>query len=134
MKLNGSVDNSKQKGKAMTNANIKQILKTFNLECEIAISKVKLSNRESSVKRIKKVFDTLNKLNERNVIKIAPQFLDLKLKELDVAFEYDLKKQEEKEILRRSKRTGKRRAKNTKRIRCSREKNQRLKKTVWKLI
>jgi len=95
-----AVDNSKQKGKAMTNANIKQILKTFNLESEVAISKVKLSNRDSSVKRIKKSFDTLNKLNERNVIKITPQYLNLKLQELDIAIEYELKKQEEKELLR----------------------------------
>lgn len=95
-----TVDNSKRKGKAMTNANIKQILKTFNLESEVAISKVKLSNRESSVKRIERAFDTLNKLNERNVIKITPQYLDLKLQELDIAIEYELKKQEEKEILR----------------------------------
>jgi hypothetical protein len=95
-----SVENSKQKGKAMTNANIKQILKTFNLECEMIISKVKLSNRESSVKRINKSFDSLNKLNERNVIKITPHYLDLKLQELDVAIEYELKKQEEKELLR----------------------------------
>jgi DNA repair exonuclease SbcCD ATPase subunit len=95
-----TVENSKQKGKAMTNANIKQILKTFNLECEMTISKVKLSNRESSVKRINKSFDNLNKLNERNVIKITPQYLDLKLQELDIAIEYELKKQEEKELLR----------------------------------
>jgi hypothetical protein len=95
-----TVENSKQKGKAMTNANIKQILKTFNLESEVAISKVTLSNRESSVNRIKKSFEALNKLNERNVITITPQYLDLKLQELDVAIEYELKKQEEKELLR----------------------------------
>ena len=95
-----TVNNSKQQGKAMTNANIKQILRNFNLDCEMAISKVKLSNRENSVKRIKKAFETLNKLNERNAIKITPQYLDLKLQELDVAMEYELKKQEEKELLR----------------------------------
>ena len=97
-----TVNDSKQQGKAMTNANIKQILKNFNLECEMTISKVKLSNRENSIKRIKKSFDTLNKLNERNVIKITPQYLDLKLQELDVAIAYELKKQEEKELLRES--------------------------------
>lgn len=95
-----TVDNSKQKGKAMTNANIKQILRNFNLDCEMTISKVTLSNRENSIKRLKKSFETLNKLNERNAIKITPQYLDLKLQELDVAIEYELKKQEEKELLR----------------------------------
>lgn len=95
-----TVNNSKQQGKALTNANIKQILKNFNLECEIAISKVKRSNRENSIKRIKRAFDTLNKLNERNAVKVTPGYLDLKLQELDIAFEYELKKQEEKEQLR----------------------------------
>lgn len=95
-----TIDNSKQKGKAFTNANIKQILRNFNLDCEMVINKVKLSNRENSVKRIKKAFETLNKLNERNVIKITPQYLDLKLQELNVAIEYELKNQEEKELLR----------------------------------
>ena len=95
-----TVKNSKQQGKALTNANIKQILKNFNLECEIAISKVKRSNRENSIKRIKRAFDTLNKLNERNAVKVTPGYLDLKLQELDIAFEYELKKQEEKEQLR----------------------------------
>lgn len=95
-----TVNDSKQQGKAMTNANIKQILKNFNLECEMTISKVKLSNRENSIKKINKSFDTLNKLNERNVIKITPQYLDLKLQELDIAIEYELKKQEERELLK----------------------------------
>ena len=94
------IDNSKQKGKAFSNAQIKQILKNFNLECEMTISKVKLSNRESSVKRITKAFEILNKLNERNAVKINPWYLDLKLQELDIAIEYELKKQEEKELLR----------------------------------
>lgn len=94
------IDNSKQKGKAFSNAQIKQILKNFNLECEMTISKVKLSNRESSVNRIKRAFDALNKLNERNAVKITPHYLDLKLQELDIAIEYELKKQEEKELLR----------------------------------
>ncbi|UTB32392.1 MAG: DUF4041 domain-containing protein [Methanobacterium sp. ERen5] len=64
------------------------------------ISKVKLSNRENSVKRINRAYDILNKLNERNRVNIAPQYLDLKLQELDIAIEYELKKQEEKELLR----------------------------------
>jgi hypothetical protein len=95
-----TVEDSKQKGKAMTNANIKQILLNFNLECEMTISKVKVSTIDSSIKKINKAFERLNRLNERNVIRITPQYLNLKLQELDVAIEYELKKQEEKEILR----------------------------------
>jgi hypothetical protein len=93
-------DGSIQKGRAMTNANIKQMLKNFNSECNITISKVKLSNRDNSIKKIKKEFETLNNLNERNFIKITPEYLNLKLQELDIAIEYELKKQEEKDKLR----------------------------------
>ncbi|MDO9044771.1 MAG: DUF4041 domain-containing protein [Methanobacteriaceae archaeon] len=95
-----TVNDSIQQGRALTNANIKQILRNFNLDCDMVISKVKISNRENSVKRIQKSFEALNKLNERNVVKITPQYLDLKLQELDVAIEYELKKQEEKDLLR----------------------------------
>lgn len=35
--------------------------------------------------------------NINNFAKFTPQYLDLKLQELDIAFEYNLKKQEEKE-------------------------------------
>jgi hypothetical protein len=98
-----TIDGNRQKGIAFSNSQKKQILKNFNLECEIAINKVTYSNRKNSIKRIKRTFDTLNKLNERNSIRINPQYLDLKLQELDIAFEYELKKQEEKELLREAK-------------------------------
>lgn len=97
---NWTVDGSKQKGQAMNNANKKLLIKNFNLECDTIISKVKLSNMENSVKRINKAFETLNRLNERNLINITSRYLNLKLEELNVAIEYELKKQEEKEILR----------------------------------
>lgn len=95
-----TVDGSKQKGNAMTNANIKQILTSFNLECEITINKVTYANREKSIEKIRKSYDKLNKLNEKNKVRITREYLNLKLQELELAFEYDLKKQEEKEILR----------------------------------
>ncbi|GLI12748.1 hypothetical protein MARBORIA2_18380 [Methanobrevibacter arboriphilus] len=97
---NWTVDGSKRKGQAMNNANKKLLIKNFNLECDTIISKVKLSNMENSVKRINKAFETLNRLNERNLINITSRYLNLKLEELNVAIEYELKKQEEKEILR----------------------------------
>lgn len=52
-------------------------------------------------KRIKKSYEILNKLNEINRVSIRPFYLDLKLKELHLAHEYKLKKQEEKEEQRR---------------------------------
>ena len=94
---NVTVDGDKRKGQALTNANIKQLLRNFNLECEITTNKVTTSNIESSTNKIEKSFSTLNRMNERNGIKITGYYLRLKLDELNIAYEYELKKQEEKE-------------------------------------
>lgn len=95
-----TVDGSKQKGRAMTNANIRQILRSFNNETEAIIHKVKHSNIDDSRKRIRKVYSQLNKLYERNNVQLSVDYLNLKLEEMYVAYEYDVKKQEEKELLR----------------------------------
>lgn len=95
-----TVDGSLAKGKKMTNDNIKQILRSFNNECEAAITKVKYSNLAQIEKRIMKSFEQLNKMNESVRVSIRPGYLDLKLQELNLAYEYERKKQEEKEELR----------------------------------
>ena len=96
---NMRLDGDLRKGQAMINDNIKQIIRTFNTECDGIIRKVKHSNMESSEKRIRKSYETLNKLNERVGVRIQPKYLDLKLQELHLAYEYQVKKQEEKELL-----------------------------------
>ena len=95
-----TVDGDKRKGKAMTNANIKQILRSFNNETEVIINKVKHSNLQSSRNRINKSFEQLNKLFEREHVKLTLGYLNLKLDEMHLAYEYEVKKQEEKEELR----------------------------------
>lgn len=96
-----TVDGSKSKGRKMTNDNIKQILRTFNIECESVIDKVKFNNIESMRKRIIKSFESLNKINETNKVAIKNEYLNLKMDELNLAYEYQLKKQEEKEEQKR---------------------------------
>lgn len=100
---NWTVDGSKAKGKKMTNDNIKQIIRTFNTECENAIDRVKFNNIDSMKKRIEKSFDSLNKLNKTVLIGLRNEFLDLKIQELYLAYEYHVKKQEEKEEQKRIK-------------------------------
>lgn len=97
------VGNSKREGKKMTNDNIKQILLTFNTECENAISKVKFNNFESMKDRIQKSYDKLNKLNKSLQIEISYSFLELKFQELTLAYEYARKKEEEKEHIKQLK-------------------------------
>lgn len=94
------VDGSKAKGKKMTNGNIKVILRCFNSECEAAINKLTFKNIDTTKKRIRNSFDQLNKAFETNRVQISNDYLVLKNKELHLAYEYEKKVQEEKEILR----------------------------------
>lgn len=98
-----TVDGSRAKGRKMNNDNIKQIIRTFNVECESIIDRLTFANVESMKKRINKSYDALNKMNQSNRVALKPNFLQLKLEELQLAYEYQVKKQEEKEEQRRIK-------------------------------
>ena len=94
------IKGSKARGKAFTNANLKQILRSFNNETTVLINKVSHSNIESIEKRIEKSYKALNKLYTREDVRITYQYYTLKLEEMHLAYEYEVKKQEEKEELR----------------------------------
>ena len=94
------IEGSAAKGEKFANDNIKQILKTFNNECENAILKVKFNNIDSIKKRIKLSFDSLNRLNFTNKVSISELYLNLKYAEMYLAYEYAQKVQEEKEEIR----------------------------------
>ncbi|HEY9574045.1 MAG TPA: DUF4041 domain-containing protein [Lachnospiraceae bacterium] len=94
---NLSYDGSVAKGKAMIKDNVKQILRSFNNECDVLIDKAKFNNVESIKTKIMKSFESLNKMNARLSISIKPSYLQLKIDELNLAYEYAMKKQEEKE-------------------------------------
>lgn len=94
------VDGSEEKGKRLIAENIKQIIRNFNIECDICIDKVRFSNYESSKKRILKAFEMQNKLNETNAIALTDEYYRLKVKELNLAYEYQEKKKEEREALK----------------------------------
>ena len=97
---NWTVDGSASKGRKMTNDNIKMILRSFNSDCEAAINKIKFNNLERIENRIYKSFEQLNKLNEVNKISISQEFLNLKFDELHLGYEYEQKRELEKELLR----------------------------------
>ena len=91
--LNGSA----KEGQKMIKDNVKQILKTFNEECETIIDKVKYNNVEKIKQRIIKSSESLNKLNARMEIQLNCNYVNLKIDELFLVYEYQCKKQQEKE-------------------------------------
>lgn len=94
-------EGSAKMGRKMVLNAIKQMLRNFNIECDLCISKVKFSNYEKSKERIFKSFEIQNKFNEMFNISITDEYYRLKIEELNLAFEYQQKKYEEKEELRR---------------------------------
>lgn len=94
---NFTLDGSLQKGRKLVKDNVKQILRSFNNESDLLISKVRYNNFETIEDRITKSKTTLNKLNDKMQIGISNEYLLLKLEELHLQYELEQKKQEEKE-------------------------------------
>lgn len=91
------VNGSAAKGKKMVSDTQKLLLRAFNTECDELVSKVKYTNFDASLNKIYKSAEAISKLGTIMNISINSSYLDLKVKELRLAFEYQQKKQEEKE-------------------------------------
>lgn len=91
------VNGSKKEGKKLTNSMIKLVLRCFNVECDNVILKVKFNNYDSCVNKLYGVRESINKISDCTNVTISYDYLQLKLKELKLAFCYEQKKQEEKE-------------------------------------
>jgi Uncharacterized conserved protein len=99
---NWAVNGSKAAGTAMANAAKKMLLRAYNMECDMMIDKVKYNNYKTYSDRIFACEETISQLGEKIAgISIAPVYSNFKIQELNLAFEYQQKKQEEKEEQRR---------------------------------
>lgn len=97
---NWTVNGSIAQGRKMVSETQKLLLRAFNSECDSIVSKVRYTNFDASLDRIYKLSDTISKLGATMDIHVNQQYLDAKIKELRLAFEYQQKKQEEKEELK----------------------------------
>jgi len=82
------VQGSRTKGTKMVKEQQRLMLRAFNGECDATISKVKYNNVERLEKRIKRSFESINKLGSQKQIFIADRYLNLKLAELYLVHEY----------------------------------------------
>jgi hypothetical protein len=96
-----TVEGSAAKGKVVVNKFKKLMLRAFNGECDSIIAKVKWNNFNQMKERIQKLRESLNKLGEGFHVSISFQYANLKEQELILEYEYQVKKQKEKEELRR---------------------------------
>jgi hypothetical protein len=96
-----TVSGSKSEGTKMTNRQIKLMVRAFNGECESAIANVRWNNADKMEARIRKACEAINKLGEVNQVYITNEYLNLKLEELYLSYEYQEKKHQEQEEQRR---------------------------------
>ena len=97
---NWTVEGSEAKGRAVVKVYKKLMLRAFNGECDVLISKVKWNNVNQMKERMQKLFDAINKLGQGFQVYLNSQYLDLKQKELILEYEYQSKRQQEKEEMR----------------------------------
>lgn len=92
-----TVNNNAAKGKKLVTDTQKLLLRAFNSECDELVNKVKYTNFDASLGKIQKSAAAISKLGTIMNIAITPEYLTLKENELRLAFEYQCKKQQEKE-------------------------------------
>lgn len=100
----------------------KLALRSFNSESEYCIDNVKFSNVEKMEERIRRSFETCNKLLNATDIFWKDIVLERRLQELYLAHEYQMKRQEEKEAARQAREDQREQEKLEKEIREARAK------------
>ena len=86
-----------------TKKQIKQILRAFNTESDYYISKVTSKTIDTYRKKIMNSFENLNKLFEIDGVSLDKSYLELKLEHLSIIYQYQVKKEAEKELLKAQK-------------------------------
>lgn len=120
--MSWTVNNSQAQGRKLVNDMIKLVIRSFNNEADACVANVKFDNVELGEKRIFKSFEACNRLGKIMSVEISGVYLDLKLDELHLAHEFQIKKQEEKEEAKRAREEMREQQKLEQEIRVAREK------------
>lgn len=113
---------TKAQWKKLRKDGLKLALRSFNSESEYCIDNVKFSNLEKMEERIRRSFETCNKLLNAMDVWWKDIVLERKLQELYLAHEYQMKRQEEKEAARQAREDQREQEKLEKEIREARAK------------
>lgn len=120
--MDWQVNGSKAEGRKLVNDMIKLVIRSFNNEADYCVDNVKFDNIELGEKRIRKSFETCNKLGRVMTVSLSNKYLNLKLDELHLAHEFQIKKQEEKEEAKRAREELREQQKLEQEIRAARDK------------
>ncbi len=96
-----SACDSKSAAKTASKNLEKMILRAFNVECDEIIDNVTFNNLDALTDRLRKSFGDTNDLCRVIGLSLSKDYLNLKIEELHICYEYQLKDKEEKEEQRR---------------------------------
>ncbi len=92
-----TVDGNARAGEKMVKDQMKLMLRAFNGECDAAVMRVRYNNLHTLERRVQADFEAINKIGASKQCRLTAEFLDLKLAELHLVFEYQERKQKELE-------------------------------------
>lgn len=93
-----SVGGDLKAGEKMVERQVKLTLRAFNGEADAAVSNARWNNVVAMEKRIRTSAETINKANESIKVVITPAYVDLKVKELRLAYEHRDKQKQERDL------------------------------------
>ncbi|BBZ06099.1 hypothetical protein MDOR_02680 [Mycolicibacterium doricum] len=93
-------DNSLAKGRKMTAELAKLMLRAYNAEAENCVRSVKAGNLPSAEKRLGAAAKSIARYSSMMEMHINPDYHDLRLRELELTADYQMKVQEEREAAR----------------------------------
>lgn len=96
VKNNTAIDVLITDDKKFITTQIRQILRSFNAECDLAISNVTLKNIDTMRNKILRSYETLNKIYKSDGVQITKEFLENKLQQLITAHSYQEKLEDER--------------------------------------
>lgn len=120
--MDWTVNGSKAEGRKLVNDMLKLVIRSFNNEADYCVDNVKFDNIELGEKRIRQSFDVCNRLGRVMTVRLSEGYLNLKLDELHLAHEFQVKRQEEKEEAKRMREELREQQKLEQEIRAAREK------------
>lgn len=91
------ITGDKSLDKKIIEGQMKLILRTFNIECDLLIAKVAPSSFQRTLDRIEKLANDLEKLVASLRCGISIEYVTLKYEECGIQYQYTLKKKEEQE-------------------------------------
>lgn len=97
IKSDNAVIVSSADSKSVLNNNIKQLLRCFSSEYAIIASNVSVKNIDTLRGKLKRSFDILNKIFSTDGLCLSLQLLEIKFEALTLLYEYELKKEQERE-------------------------------------